>query len=81
MKTAFKSSVDKFFTQEDLNNWVLIHVKASSGDLILIFPVKKTILEKLLSSLRLHLAEKLGLRNPTEFRSCMGIRFPIVRMG
>ena len=50
---TFKSSVDKFFTQEDLNNWADT-CKASSGDLILILAGEKNKTRKALSSLRLH---------------------------
>ena len=74
---TFKSSVDKFFSQEDLNNWADT-CKASSGDLILILAGKKDKTRKALSSLRLHLAEELGLRNPAEFAPLWVLDFPLL---
>ena len=74
---TFKSSVDKFFTQEDLNNWADT-CKASSGDLILILAGEKDKTRKALSSLRLHLAEELGLRNPAEFAPLWVLDFPLL---
>ena len=74
---TFKSSVDKFFTQEDLNNWA-DKCKASSGDLILILAGEKNKTRKALSSLRLHLAEELGLRNPAEFAPLWVLDFPLL---
>ena len=74
---TFKSSVDKFFTQEDLNNWA-DKCKASSGDLILILAGEKDKTRKALSSLRLHLAEELGLRNPAEFAPVWVLDFPLL---
>ena len=74
---TFKSSVDKFFTQEDLNNWADT-CKASSGDLILILAGEKDKTRKAMSSLRLHLAEELGLRNPAEFAPLWVLDFPLL---
>ena len=74
---TFKSSIDKFFTQEDLNNWADT-CKASSGDLILILAGEKDKTRKALSSLRLHLAEELGLRNPAEFAPLWVLDFPLL---
>ena len=74
---TFKSSVDKFFSQEDLNNWADT-CKASSGDMILILAGKKDKTRKALSILRLHLAEELGLRNPEEFAPLWVLDFPLL---
>jgi len=74
---TFKSSVDKFFSQEDLNNWADT-CKASSGDLILIMAGDKDKTRKALSTLRLHLAEELGLRNPEEFAPLWVLDFPLL---
>ena len=74
---TFKSSVDKFFSQEDLNNWT-DKCKASSGDLILILAGEKDETRKALSALRLHLAEELGLRNPEEFAPLWVLDFPLL---
>ncbi len=74
---TFKSSVDKFFSQEDLNNWA-DKCKAASGDLILILSGEKLKTRKSLSTLRLHLAEELGLRNPDEFAPLWVLDFPLL---
>lgn len=74
---TFKSSVDKFFSQEDLNNWA-DKCKAASGDLILILSGEKLKTRKALSTLRLHLAEELGLRNPEEFAPLWVLDFPLL---
>ena len=74
---TFKSSVDKFFSQEDLNNWADT-CKASSGDLILLMAGETDKTRKALSTLRLHLAEELGLRNPEEFAPLWVLDFPLL---
>ena len=74
---TFKSSVDKFFSQEDLNNWADT-CKSSSGDLMLIMAGEKDKTRKALSTLRLHLAEELGLRNPEEFAPLWVLDFPLL---
>jgi len=73
----FKSSVDKFFSQEDLNTWAE-KCQSSVGDLILVMAgdTKKT--QKALSILRLHLAEELGLRNPDVFAPLWVLDFPLL---
>ena len=74
---TIKSSVDKFFSKDDLNRW-MIKCQSSPGDLILIMAgeVKKT--RKSLSMLRLHIAEKLGLRNPSVFAPLWVLDFPLL---
>ena len=52
--------------------------KNSSGDLILILSGEKDKTRKTLSSLRLHLAEELGLRNPEEFAPLWVLDFPLL---
>ena len=74
---TFKSSVDKFFSQEDLNNWADT-CKSSSGDLILIMAGEKDKTRKALSTLRLHLAEELVIRNPEEFAPLWVLDFPLL---
>ena len=74
---TFKSSVDKFFSQEDLNNWA-DECKASAGDLILVMAGEIDKTRKALSTLRLHLAEELGLRNPEEFAPLWVLDFPLL---
>jgi len=75
---TFKSSVDKFFSQEDLNNWA-DKCKSSAGDLILIMAGETDKTRKALSALRLHLAEELGLRNPDVFAPLWVLDFPLLK--
>jgi len=74
---TFKSSVDKFFSQEDLNNWA-DKCKSSAGDLILVMAGETDKTRKALSTLRLHLAEELGLRNPDVFAPLWVVDFPLL---
>ena len=74
---TFKSSVDKFFTQDHLS--VLAEkCKSSPGDLILIMAGDKIKTRKSLSMLRLHLAEELGLRKPDVFAPLWVLDFPLL---
>jgi aspartyl-tRNA synthetase len=74
---TFKSSVDKFFSQEDLNNWA-DKCKSSAGDLILVMAGETDKTRKALSTLRLHLSEKLGLRNSDIFAPLWVLDFPLL---
>ena len=74
---TFKSSVDKFFSQEDLNNWA-DKCKSSAGDLILVMAGETNKTRTALSTLRLHLAEELGLRNPNVFAPLWVLDFPLL---
>jgi aspartyl-tRNA synthetase len=74
---TFKSSVDKFYDQEDLTNWAKI-TGAKAGDMIFVLsgPADKTRTQ--LSALRMELATRLGLRNPAEFAPLWVIDFPLL---
>jgi aspartyl-tRNA synthetase len=74
---TFKSSVDKFFSQEALKEWA-DRFKAKPGDLLLILagPTQKT--QGALSDLRLKLGSDLGLRNPHDFKPLWVIDFPLM---
>ena len=74
---SFKSSVDKFFSQEDLSNWA-DKCKASSGDLILVMAGDILKTRKSLSALRLYLAEELGLRKSGVFAPLWVLDFPLL---
>ena len=78
MKTeAFKSSVDKFFSQEDLAAWAE-RLKAKKGDLMLIMAGKSDKTRTQLSALRMEMAERLGLRKPDEFAPLWIVDFPLL---
>ena len=74
---SFKSSVDKFFSSEDLESWAK-HCEAQSGDLILILSGEKKTTRTQLSTLRIELATRLGLRNPFEFAPLWITDFPLL---
>ena len=74
---TFKSSVDKFYNQEDLNNWANI-TEAKKGDIIFILSGDRNKVRAQLSALRLHVAENLGLRNPDEFAPLWVTDFPLL---
>tara|TARA_B100000579_G_scaffold437648_1_gene467964 strand:- start:787 stop:2529 length:1743 start_codon:yes stop_codon:yes gene_type:complete len=74
---TFKSSVDKFFSQEDLGDWAEI-CKSSPGDLIVVMAGETKKTRKALSALRLHLGDKLGLRNPEVFAPLWVLDFPLL---
>ncbi|HSD08974.1 aspartate--tRNA ligase [Flavobacterium sp.] len=76
---TYKSSVDKFYDQEDLNNWATA-TGAKAGDMIFVLsgPANKTRTQ--LSALRMELATRLGLRNPAEFAPLWVVDFPLLEL-
>lgn len=74
---SFKSSVDKFYTQEQLAQWAA-KFEAKPGDLILVMAGEASKSRKALNDLRLHLAEELGLRNPDVFAPLWVMDFPLL---
>lgn len=74
---SFKSSVDKFYTQDDLKV-VAEKFGAKPGDLMLILcgPAMKTRVQ--LCALRLEMGNQLGLRNPEVFAPLWVIDFPLL---
>lgn len=74
---TFKSSVDKFFDQDDLAKWAEI-TGAKPGDLVCVLSGDKNKVRAQLSALRMHLAEQLGLRKNDEFAPLWVIDFPLL---
>ena len=74
---TFKSSVDKFYDQSDLNNWA-DRTGASAGDLICILSGDSNKVRTQLSALRMELGERLGLRKPNEFAPLWVVDFPLL---
>jgi aspartyl-tRNA synthetase len=74
---TYKSSVDKFYDQDDLANWARV-TGAKAGDMIFVLsgPADKTRTQ--LSALRMELASRLGLRNPAEFAPLWVVDFPLL---
>ncbi|MGO4772747.1 aspartate--tRNA ligase [Flavobacterium sp. W22_SRS_FK3] len=76
---TFKSSVDKFYDQDDLVQWSKI-TGAKPGDMIFVLsgPANKTRAQ--LSALRMELATRLGLRKPEEFAPLWVVDFPLLEL-
>jgi aspartyl-tRNA synthetase len=73
---SLKSSVDKFYNEESLHEIVKVF-DAQAGDLILIVAGEKNLTRKAASELRLEMGNKLGLRNPAEFKPLWVTDFPL----
>lgn len=76
---TFKSSVDKFYDQEDLKNWAE-KTGAKAGDLICVLSGGITKVRAQLSALRMEMAERLGLRDPKVFAPLWVIDFPLLEL-
>ncbi len=74
---TLKSSVDKFYSPEELQKWAAAF-NAKPGDLILVLAGATHKTRKVLSELRLHLADELGLRDPKVFKPMWVIDFPLL---
>ena len=74
---TYKSSVDKFYTQEQQAAWAKA-ADAKPGDLILILAGEERLTRKATSELRLHIAEEMGLRNPEVFAPLWVMDFPLL---
>ena len=77
---TIKSSVDKFYPEEDLKKWV-VAFDAKPGDLILLISGQADKARKQLNELRLEMGSRLGLRNPDEFRVLWVLDFPLLEYG
>ena len=74
---SYKSSVDKFYDQDDLAKWAKA-TNAKAGDLICVLSGKTNEVRAQLSALRMELAERLNLRNPKEFAPLWVTDFPLL---
>lgn len=74
---SFKSSVDKFYNEEDLQKWAEV-TGAKAGDLICVLSGDTNSTRAQLSALRMELAQQLGLRNPDEFAPLWVVDFPLL---
>ena len=74
---GLKSTVDKFYTQDVVQQWAE-RFGMKQGDLLCIMagPADKT--RKQLNELRLHLGDLLGLRDPRTFKPLWVIDFPLL---
>lgn len=74
---SFKSSVDKFFSQEDFEKWAAAF-DAKPGDLILILAGDKAATRKQMNELRLEMGKQLGLRKADEYKFLWVVDFPLL---
>jgi len=74
---TYKSSVDKFYSPEDLKQWA-DRANAQPGDMLLILSGKAEKTRKALGDLRLEIASRLGLRNPNVFAPLWVVDFPLL---
>src|SRR5664280_314535 len=74
---TFKSSVDKFYSPEELKKWTIV-MNAVPGDLILILAGGKKRTLTALSELRLEMGNRLGLRTKDKFVPLWVVDFPLL---
>ncbi|TLP75905.1 aspartate--tRNA ligase [Maribacter sp. ACAM166] len=76
---TFKSTVDKFYVQEDLAKWAEA-TGAKPGDLICVLSGDANKTRTQLSALRMEMATRLGLRKPNEFAPLWVVDFPLLEL-
>ena len=74
---TFKSSVDKFYSQEQVKA-MAEQAGAKSGDLVLILCGAKRKTQVMLGTLRLEMGNRLGLRDPFNFAPLWVVDFPLL---
>ncbi len=72
-----KSSVDKFFSPDDLNQWAA-HMGANNGDLLLIMAGERTQTLEAIGQLRLEMGNRLNLRSSNVFTPLWVVDFPLL---
>ncbi|RYZ87385.1 MAG: aspartate--tRNA ligase, partial [Moraxellaceae bacterium] len=74
---TLKSSVDKFYSEDDLTNWAAAF-DAEPGDLILIMAGQTDKVRKQMNELRLEIGGRLGLRDKDKFAPLWVLDFPLL---
>ncbi|MEM6362241.1 MAG: aspartate--tRNA ligase, partial [Bacteroidota bacterium] len=74
---SYKSSVDKFYSQEDLAAWAEAF-NAKRGDLLLVMSGEADHTRKALSELRLHMGSELDFRKPDDYKALWVLDFPLL---
>jgi len=74
---TIKSSVDKFFNEEDLKQWSEAF-ETEKGDLLLILAGSTDKVRKQLNELRLEMGNRLGLRDKNTFSALWVLDFPLL---
>ena len=74
---SLKSSVDKFYSPEELALWAE-RANMQAGDLLLVLCGGLDKTRKQMNELRLHMGNELGLRNPNVFKPLWVMDFPLL---
>jgi len=74
---ALKSSVDKFYNEDELTNWAAAF-NAEPGDLMLVLAGQTDKVRKQLNELRLEMGTRLGLRDKNTFAPLWVLDFPLL---
>lgn len=74
---TIKSSVDKFFSSDDLHEWGKL-ANADKGDLLLVLTGNTEKVQKQMNDLRLHMGDELELRKPDAFKPIWVLDFPLL---
>ncbi len=74
---SFKSSIDKFFDAGALQSWAE-KFGAKPGDLMLVLSGEKEAVRKQLNELRLEMGQRLGLRDPENYKPLWVTDFPLL---
>jgi len=74
---ALKSSVDKFYSQDDLQKWA-DRAEMKAGDLLLVLCGSTEKTQKQLGELRLEMGARLGLRDKNRFSCLWVVDFPLL---
>jgi aspartyl-tRNA synthetase len=74
---SYRSSVDKFYNQEDLKLWADA-CGAEAGDLVLVLGGELNSTRRQMNDLRLEMGNRLGLRDPYNFKPLWVVDFPLL---
>jgi len=74
---TLKSSVDKFYTEDDLTNWAAAF-EAERGDIMFVLAGQADKVRKQLNELRLEMGTRLGLRDKNTFAPLWVLDFPLL---
>ena len=74
---SYKSTVDNFFTADDFSHWADT-TGAKAGDLIFVMAGNAKATRTQLSTLRMEIAEQMGLRKASEFAALWVTDFPLL---
>ena len=74
---SFKSSVDKFYSQDDLRAWAEV-LGAEAGDLLLVLSGEEEKTRKQMGELRLEMARRMDLIEPGVFKPLWVVDFPLL---